>query len=130
MTGDRTTRRRFIAAGGVAAAALAGAGAARLLGGGPKEALTGHVDEAIGSDAVRAVGRAYLGVRPAEDGETRLVRLLRSRPEWRSVSSPADARRALARAGRDDFAAGRLVSVDGWYLAESEARACALATFA
>lgn len=122
----RTTRRGFLVLG---VAVIAGAGFVKLRGSEPRE-LTSHVGAALDTDSMREVGRAYLDTRPDEDDEGRLVELLEARPEWRSVKSAEDARRALARASRADFAAGRIVDVRGWYLSEAEGRACALATLA
>ncbi len=130
MKGERrTTRRRFLIAAGVATAAAAGGGILRLRGGEPR-LLTSRVAAALADDPVRAIGRGYLHVRPDENDESTLVALLERRPEWRSVNSVADVRRALTDGGRVDFSTGRVVNVGGWRLAETEGRVCALATFA
>jgi hypothetical protein len=125
----RTTRRRFLIVGGLSASALAGAGVIRLTARDPKQ-LTSRVGAALAGDAIRDAGREYLGAHPGENDETKLIGLLRSRPEWRRIGSEADVPSALRRSRRADFDAGRIVNVGGWYLAESEARACALTTFA
>lgn len=61
-------------------------------------------------------------------------RYLRRHPEERHRLSSTDAarrslegRRQLGRAIREDFAAGRVAQVEGWVLARTEARLCALA---
>lgn len=131
MSGDRrTTRRRFLVIGGLSAVAAGGAGVVRWISSGPSLPLTSHVGTVLGAEPLRAIGRAYLDANPREDDESTLVRSLEARPEWRGVSDPAGALRALRRGSRADFGRGRVVRVEGWYLAESEARACALATFA
>ena len=130
MSRDRAfTRRRFLVLGGLAAAAVAGAGGVKLRGGEPR-ALTARVGRALNSEPVRAVGRVYLDVRGDEDDEDTLVELLVSRPEWRRVKTDADVRGALVQSSESDFVAGRVVNVGGWFLSESEARVCALSTFA
>ena len=126
----RTTRRRFVVLTGLSLAGLAGVGGVRLFWGGPKEVLTERVGAVLDGDAVRGVGRAYLEARPHDDDEVRLVRLLETRREWRLVKSSRDVAHAMSTASLDDFRFGRTVSVRGWHLSETEARACALATFA
>ena len=127
MSERRTTRRGFLVLGGVSAAALAGVGAARLIdGGGRRRPLRAVVGEALQGARIRAVGEAYLRERPGERGAARLVRLLRRRPAWREALDPSDVPGVLADEASADFRAGRTVSVGGWCLSESEARACAL----
>ena len=80
------------------------------------------------------VGRVYLRAHPAE---ARLDRLLqRLAADWPGGAaqieglSDAQLRRRLHRKIRADFAAGRTVKVQGWVLAESEARLFGLTTLA
>jgi hypothetical protein len=130
----RISRRAFLALCGASAAAVS-AGAVKLIGGKgppPREKLTSRV-AAVFTDieSANAVGEAYLDTRPSEDDERRLVRLLReSNSAWPQLSRPADIRRLARAHARRDYAAGRLAVVDGWYLSQTEARLCALTTFA
>jgi hypothetical protein len=80
-------------------------------------------------DCAAAIGAAYLRSRPAEGD---LVTLLeRIRPEgWRALlhdRAASEWRGEFARLNREDFAHGRVVAVEGWVLAQTEARLCALA---
>jgi hypothetical protein len=61
-----------------------------------------------------ALGRAYLRRYPDEASQGRLAGLVPSDPVLR------------ARRVRADFAAGRVVSLDGWVLSRTECRYCAL----
>lgn len=78
-----------------------------------------------------AVGRAYLRSAPHERNPHLLVQAIAaSRPELRRNLAASDVPRLrawLSQALREDFEQGRLVEVDGWILAETEARLCALA---
>lgn len=68
-------------------------------------------------DGVRVVGRRYRAIHP--DDELDLAIDLASLPDDAAVAALGDAVAA-------DFAAGRIVVVDGWVLARTEARAAAL----
>jgi hypothetical protein len=133
MAERHTTRRAFLAAFVVSAGA-ASVGAVKLLGGGEtrREELTGRVAGAFEDlRAAKAVGAAYLRSHPGDADERRLVReLRRSNRAWSAVAAPADVRRLARAQARRDYAAGRLAIVDGWYLSRTEARLCALTTFA
>ena len=78
------------------------------------------------------VGRAYLRARPDEASPERLIAALAA--GWPGGAarierlSHARLRRRLRRTIRTDFAAGRTVTVQGWILAESEARLFGLTT--
>ncbi len=115
------TRRRLLA---LAAAAGVGAVGWRLADGGadsPEERLTAVLGE---RDAARSVGRRYLAGHPDERDERALLRLLMP------LGDPATlTQERVRRVVRSDFVAGRVVLVDGWYLSQTEARLCALATF-
>ena len=87
--------------------------------------LAGCLREA---EAARVIGRAYLATAPAEAGVEALVTEL-TLPRQNQGEGPAGTaglKEWLAQRSRDDFAAGRVVSVDGWLLSESEARLYAL----
>jgi hypothetical protein len=75
-------------------------------------------------DAARRVGRRYLDGRPEERDERTLLRLLRQLGDPAALTQDR-----VRRAVRSDFAEGRVVLVEGWYLSQTEARLCALATF-
>jgi len=67
--------------------------------------------------------------RPAETRavyETRLARRLRNFG-WSPSASPELARRALAASTRADYLGDRMVAIEKWHLAETEADLCALA---
>lgn len=66
------------------------------------------------------VGRAYLDIAPGEADLNRLVHLVDPGP------AAANLGRAVGVRVRDDFAEGRIVRVQGWMLAESEARLAAI----
>ena len=69
----------------------------------------------IDRQAARAIGNAYLEHRPAERSRLRLGLAL-ANVDAQNVNSVV----------QQDFAAGRIVYVDGWALARTEARLCAL----
>jgi uncharacterized lipoprotein YajG len=78
------------------------------------------------NDPLAAVGRSYLADHPHQADLGRLVAAV---PALAGAASRTEARRALgkvAAAAQRDFAAGRVVSVGTWRLAESEARAAAV----
>jgi hypothetical protein len=81
--------------------------------------------DALGAGVVRAIGARYRETTPDERDADALRRaILSSRPwaarlRWRRSPS-------VAELVRGDFADGRTVVVDGWVLAATEARQCAL----
>lgn len=74
-------------------------------------------------DRVRGLGRCYRAAVPAEDSREALVAALQG--EIGPVS-PSTAASRLEEQVREDFAAGRTVTVKGWVLSRTEARQCAL----
>ena len=75
--------------------------------------------------AAAAVGRRYLALYPEEADAGRLAESLFD--EATASRATAEAlRAALSRQRQRDFRDGKVVVVDGWLLARSEARACAL----
>lgn len=127
-------RRRFLGAlalGGTFWAAWAGQARAWLppAGGRPDAARLLAV---LGRpDSAAAVGRAYLAGHPIEADRDRLAVRLDQAVRCQDCD-PARARTdqlraALAGQIRADFAAARVVMVDGWVLSETEARLCGLA---
>ena len=74
-----------------------------------------------------AVGRAYLQLAPLEADARRLLRLIcSSGPAWHTANA-GRLRSLIARQQAEDFQQGRVVSVQGWTLSNTEARLCALA---
>jgi hypothetical protein len=137
MSGDREIgRRRFIAltsAGGVAA--LLGSVALRRL----SSALVGSdpPSRRLGTlfahqESARAIGSRYLQAFPDEaSGRSLVGRIARGLPggeEAIRTSGDDDLRVLLARRSMQDFAEGRTVELDGWILARTEARLCALSS--
>lgn len=76
------------------------------------------------------VGRSYLAQVPEDADRDRLVAILFGE-KGAHARMPAEALRArFARARQRDFEAGDTVIVDGWVLARTEARLCALTALA
>lgn len=85
----------------------------------------GALERGLGGAAARRLGRAYCEAVPAEASRAALERhLVRSLGTGRMGTSGLRAR--LRARAREDFAAGRVVRLDGWRLSLCEARACAL----
>lgn len=80
------------------------------------------------------IGRTYLSVTSAEaDAAVLIARIAEAVPGGRAAVEQASSdqlRALLLEAARRDYDAGRLVRVDGWLLAASECRLCALAALA
>jgi hypothetical protein len=74
--------------------------------------------------SARHVGRAYLQHVPGDADRGHLLVQLRARFD----DKPS--REKLMACCREDFAAGRTVTVNGWVLSQTEARLCALAALA
>ena len=92
--------------------------------------VTGRGDEhlldlasTLDSDAVRSVGEAYLAVHP--EGADRAT-LLRSLGRRLNADRQLTIQERYGRAVKDDFQNGRIVSVKGWMLSETEALLYAL----
>jgi hypothetical protein len=98
--------------------------------------LTGHSPLAIKISALpshrqsaRVVGLAYLQQYPHEADERLLLERLAASVaggEALSRSSDQELKALLASAIRQDFAAERVVKIQGWILSATEARLCAL----
>lgn len=118
------SRRRTV----VSALALAAVMAA-LPGAGAGHRLLAQAPGAFGlwrnRAAARAIGRRYLTVRPEEADAAYLARQLFGE-DGATPRSFAEMRDAVGAARDRDFAQGDTVLVDGWLLARSEARLCAL----
>jgi hypothetical protein len=97
----------------------------------PRDLARRLVQSLHDSSSARAVGAAYLRIMPYEaDVQALLARLLEDQPALSGSRSAAATRGLLRRSIRADFAGERVVAVDGWLLAETEARLCALAVLA
>jgi hypothetical protein len=123
------TRRSFLASlvalgGGIC---LSGAGGCGLLRNVKQEAaslnlLLGKAEQA------QAIGRAYLDANPSEAELKTLVDLLIRDLDWRSDQASASTlRNRLAERVKTEFNEDKIARVEGWWLAQSEARICGLA---
>jgi hypothetical protein len=127
-------RRRFLGAlalGGTFWAAWAGQARAWLPAAGDRPAAARLLALLGRPDSAAVVGRAYLASHPAEADRDRLAVRLDQAVRCQGCD-PARARTGQLRAAlagqiRADFAAARVVMVDGWVLSETEARLCGLA---
>jgi hypothetical protein len=82
-------------------------------------------------DAARLIGWRYLAAAPEERSTTRLRRILFDGADVDGGPEMlAHLRRLIDMKRRHDFSIGNTVIVDGWLLARTEARLCALATLA
>jgi hypothetical protein len=141
MTGRGRSRREFlrVASGATVAAAVAAAGivggragalAWRATGWRAKADATGalgrFLDDHAGARTIGAAARftGVLGTRADEIIAGLAPRGVDPMRWLRTVSDRAFEHHVHTGA-RADFAAGRIVSVGGWYLAETEARVCA-----
>jgi hypothetical protein len=75
-------------------------------------------------DSAARLGRHYLEAHPAEADIANLLDLLGVKP---AATRRSALRRVIAARRVDDLVAGRMVRVDGWVMARTEARACAIA---
>ncbi len=131
MTNPVNSHRRQLLAAGLSA--LLGSWLAPLWAGTQRPQPAGPIHSAqqvVGLFADRRsaemVGLAYLAGHPAEaDSEHLLRKILAGAP---NTFDPL--RSWLSAKGREDFAHGRTVQVQGWLLSQTEARRCALAALA
>ena len=79
--------------------------------------------EMLGAERAREIGTQY---RAAVLKENTPVALRAAIANSQHKTFPWIGRRSIEEQIRDDFAAGRTVVVNGWVLAETEARQCAL----
>lgn len=82
--------------------------------------------------SAQAIGQRYLAGAAPEADIPRLITLLCGVEGRNRLATASDEQlRALfAERQREDFRHGRTVNVDGWMLSQTEARLCALSTFA
>lgn len=81
-------------------------------------------------DYAEAIGHLYLAQEPAERNASDLLRQLPEIAAQAGPGTPAGIRTALAARRQADFVGGDTVLLDGWIIARSEARLCALAALA
>ena len=108
---------KLLVAGGVTVAAVTTGVVPR----GPLAAWAGRAAPSQ-PDGIAALGRAYLRRHP---GESHATLLLRELPGVRSAHPVRPQLPRLTNTIVSDFDAGRVVNVDGWELAGTEARAAA-----
>ena len=79
-------------------------------------------------EAAAQVGRTYLALHPEENDEHVIAKLIEATYTLPSypVGCASTAASALAAQNILDFRAGRVVWLDGWLMARTEARVCAL----
>lgn len=119
-------RRQFLAFGGLSTLALAAPSAwgQRATAWDRRVLARPALISMLGSpDRVRQLGRSYRMAVPAEDDRETLAAALRNEL---GTGAPSTLRSRLDARVRADFAAGRTVTVQGWVLARTEARQCAL----
>jgi hypothetical protein len=133
----RVGRRRFLAAAlgltGSVAVARARPWSALVRFAPPPPPATRLAELLTHRDSARVVGKAYLERVPAEASASRLVdQVAAALPAGHRAlreASDADLRSLLEARIRADFEDGKVVDVDGWVLAPTEARLYALTTF-
>ncbi|HEX9799200.1 MAG TPA: hypothetical protein VGC00_03420 [Thermoanaerobaculia bacterium] len=81
-------------------------------------------------EAVRALGRAVVATHPEESDAGALAARLAAELGWTPDAPGAELDRRLGERVRDDFRLGRLLVVDSWRLAATEARVAALLALA
>lgn len=78
-------------------------------------------------DAAKSLGWRYLETYPNEGDRAQLMRsLFPPDLQDRTMTTICQLRQYLAMRRKNDFEEGRTVLVDGWILAQTEARICAL----
>ena len=124
-------RRNFIITAAAATSAFAipellcGCGSAQL----PDPALNPEIlTRFCDKDTIKNIGGAYLSLMPMEKEKDRLKELIMGNYD---NSKPADDEKVLIRQWiskkiGDDFRSKRIQIIDGWILAVTEARQCAL----
>lgn len=123
MSDSGFVRRRDVVLG-VAAAILGGGSGGAIADEGIERAAEG-IRSALGCvESATEIGRQYLTRYPAERGVKMLTELLGL--EFLEQSTATEIRESLRAKIRMDFESGDCVSIEGWVLARSEARVCAL----
>ena len=133
MTAHGASRRRALVVGAAALAAGVAAIAVpayRRLWPAPAERLVRRLSQLFPELADAAGAMRHAGWAPAGGGDrAALIRALFGTDAGEVLAQPSPALiAALGRAVDRDFAEARLAGIDGWYLAETEARLIALMT--
>ena len=130
------TRRHFIGLGFGALTGIAGWMGADALSRGAGGPGLGDLAAVLGEPelwSAKQIGEAWLRANPGEADRAELEGLLSPFPEplreARSLREPA-LREWLRDRQREDFAADRIVKLEGWWLSQTEARFCALLSLA
>lgn len=79
--------------------------------------------------SAREIGKEYLRLAPSENDVAVLIRnVIPDSGRMRSLSTAGreSLRRHIATASREDFQQGRMISVNGWMLSQTELRLCAI----
>jgi hypothetical protein len=122
---DRRHFLRLSGAGAVAAAGLTMAACARGGSGIDERALARpELLTALGPDVVRDLGRRYRQNNPGENDAERVRDAILAAQSWPARIGLT--RESIGDQIRAEFANGHTVIVDGWVLAATEARQCAL----
>jgi hypothetical protein len=122
-------RRHILAAIGAAGALIPGLRGAPGFAAVPDPAVERLVSLFKHRDSARAIGSAYLALRPEEADAEDLVQLISNAsgdPMVTAHATEAELRAWLRRRQAHDFANGRIVKLDGWLLSATEVRLCAL----
>ena len=122
-------RRGTLIIGGAAAVGAAAYGVAGMIGV-ARRCSEFAATSAAAAQSAKRIGLAYLRIHPEEASEADLLAAMAGRPALLRAFGAAPDTAAVFRIMDDvvraDFAAGEIVKCDGWILAKSEARACAL----
>jgi hypothetical protein len=119
----RVDRRRFIEVSALGILAGVNHGCAATDTGATADAEHLQLQSLLGPDPVRQLGATYRASTPNENTAAALRSALSARSGFRI---PFAISPSLSDRIRDDFAAGRIVVVDGWVLSITEARQAAL----
>lgn len=130
----QTTRRAFLVKiTGLATLALGYPLASQFLTGGDN--TTSPVSDSLSRllhypESARVIGAEYLRQNP-EEGSIRILKKKINGTDTKLLArsvlpGPGNKATSIGRQIRDDFEQGRMTQIGGWYLAETEARMCAL----
>ena len=119
------SRRHILAAIGAVGAILPGVGRAQGLVAAPNPAVERLVGVFRHRDSARAIGAAYLAMRPEEENADNLVELITHAagdPLVIHDATDAELRAWIRRRQAHDFASDHIVKLDGWLLSATEGR--------
>jgi len=80
----------------------------------------------LDANTIRAAGKAYLQKKPRENDDDKLIRLLAGNSSIANAADEKTIHQFLDEKIKHDFETGNTVLVNGWVLAVTEARQCAL----